>query len=134
MMEPAHLTDFHHRSLSRPLGSPGFWRVFVQRKRGAPLMVISAIQTERAAQRCFSKHDHVIQTFAANRAHDSFDVRPLPGRLRSRQYLFNAPRFPLLYKLVTEDPAPIPPQMPQCAVPRKRLPELACGSCGGGMS
>src|SRR4051812_43383490 len=69
---------------------PGFPRsildllgpLFVERQMGAPLMVISAIRSQRAAQGLFTEDDDVVQTLAANRADQPFDVGALPGRAR----------------------------------------------------
>jgi hypothetical protein len=62
MVTVAHLRHFDHPSLSGPLRPPGLGRVFVERQMGAPLMIISAVRRQRAAERAFAENDDMVQT------------------------------------------------------------------------
>jgi hypothetical protein len=131
MVEAAHLQDFDHPSRDGPLRPPGLGRIFVERQMGAPRMVISAIRSQRAAQGLFTEDDDVVQTLAANRADQPFDVGSLPGRARGGEHLFDAHGLDLLHEVLPEDPIPIPQQVTRSTVPRKRLPELVRGPFRG---
>lgn len=53
-------------------------------------MVVSKIARERSMQRAFAEGDDMIQTLAANRPNQPFDICPLPRRSRRREHLFDA--------------------------------------------
>jgi hypothetical protein len=52
-------------------------------------------------------HPHVIQTLAAKRAHDSFHIRTLPGRVRRGKNLLTIHGFHLLDEALPKDAIPI---------------------------
>src|SRR6202035_4155785 len=54
--------------------------VFVQRSMGPRHIIIGGISAWDPAQVRFAKHDHVVETFAADRADESLNVSILPGR------------------------------------------------------
>jgi len=61
------------------------WRgVFAEREMSAPLMVIGNVRSESTMQRALAEDDDVIQTLAANRSNEPFNVGPMPRRARSR--------------------------------------------------
>ena len=99
----------------------------------APIMVIGNILRELTPERVLSEHDDVIQTLAANRTNEPFDIRPLPGRSRRRKHLFDSHRSHLLDKLGPKDQIPIAQQILGRAVPGKSFPQLLGGPLGGGM-
>src|SRR5947209_4381783 len=91
---------------------------------GSPLVIISAVGGQRAAERAFAEDEDVVQALPPNRADDSFPVGSLPRRARSRQDLFDAHGLDLRYKFVAEDAIAVAQQITRCRVPRKGLPEL----------
>jgi hypothetical protein len=56
-------------------------------------MVVSKIGRERSMQRAFAEDDDMIQTLAANRPNQPFNVCPLPRRSWRGEHLFDAHAF-----------------------------------------
>src|SRR5258706_8010421 len=54
--------------------------VLVQRSMGPRHIIMGGISAWGPAQVRFAKHDHVVETFAADRADESLNVSILPGR------------------------------------------------------
>lgn len=84
VMQTAHFRHLDYFAFASQLYPSCFWRVFVQRQMSSPIVVIATITRQDATQRALIEHKHMIETFAANRANDSFHIRPLPGRARCR--------------------------------------------------
>src|SRR5947209_713904 len=99
----------------------------------APLMVIGNVRSESTMQRALSEDDDVIQTLAANRSNEPFNVGPMPRRSRRGKYLFDAHGLHLLDEVLPEDSIPIAQEIPWRAVPRKSLPPLLDRPLRGGM-
>jgi hypothetical protein len=84
-------------------------------------------------RRSFPEHDNMVQALAANRANHPFHIRPLPGRARGGQYLFNPHRLYLFYEFGTKNPIPISQEIARRAVPGKGFSQLVSGPLGRGM-
>src|SRR3954452_7178876 len=69
----------------------------------APAVVIGNIRSESATERALSEDDDVIQTLAAKRTSEPFDIGPLPGRSRCGKHLFDADGFYLIDEVLPED-------------------------------
>jgi hypothetical protein len=80
MMQASHFREFDHTSFCGPLYPSGLGRVFAERQVSSPLVTISAVRRQRAAERAFAENDDLVQALAANRANDSFHVGSLPRR------------------------------------------------------
>jgi hypothetical protein len=61
------------------LHRPGDWSVLVERKVSSRYVVVVEVGTKKSAERCLVEDDYVVETVAANRANDPFDIGPLPG-------------------------------------------------------
>ena len=72
-----------------------------------PVVVIGNIRLESTTERALSENDDVIQTLAANRGNEPFDLSPLPGRSRCGKHLFDAHGFYLVNEILPEDSIPI---------------------------
>src|SRR5215831_6175098 len=66
----------------------------------------------------------MIQALASNGPDEPFDVGPLPGGARRRQYWFDPHGLHLLDKLLPEDPVPIAQQIAGRRIPRKGFANL----------
>ncbi len=73
----------------------------------------------------FAKHDHVVETFAADRADESLNVSILPGRSGCDQMVPNAHCTDTLQEDWTIRGVSIPNKIPRRVVPRERLGDLA---------
>jgi len=69
---------------------PRFQAIFVQRPVRAKAMIIAEVVREPPPQVVLVEHDHVVQTFAADGAHQAFDERILPGGTRRHELLFQS--------------------------------------------
>src|SRR3954462_5368364 len=90
----------------------------------APAVVIGNIRRESTTQRALSEDDDVIQTLAANRTNEPFDIGPLPGRSWCGKHLFDAHGFYLIHEVLPEDSIPIAQEILGRGVPRKCFPQL----------
>ena len=73
----------------------------------------------------FAKHDHVVETFAADRADESLNVSILPGRSGCDRMVPNAHCTDPLQKGWTIRSVSIPNKISRRVVPRERLGDLA---------
>ena len=73
----------------------------------------------------FAKHDHVVETFAADRADESLNVRILPGRSGCDRMVPNAHCTDPLQEGCTIRGVSIPHEISRRVVPRERLGDLA---------
>src|SRR3979411_640697 len=73
----------------------------------------------------FAKHDHVVETFAADRADESLDVSILPGRSGCDRMVPNAHCTDPLQEDRTIRGVSIPNEISRRVVPRERLGDLA---------
>ena len=73
----------------------------------------------------FAKHDHVVETFPADRADESLNVSILPGRSGCDRMVPNAHRSDPLQEDRTIRGVPIPNEISRRMAPRERLGDLA---------
>src|SRR3979490_2523727 len=73
----------------------------------------------------FANHDHVVETFAADRADESLDVSILPGRSGCGRMVPNAHCTDPLQEDRTIRGVSIPNEISRRVVPRERLGDLA---------
>ena len=79
MMQTANFGYLDDFTVSFGLYCSRFRGVFVQRQMSSPITVIGTITRQDATQRSLIEHNHMVETFAANRADDPFDIGTLPG-------------------------------------------------------
>ena len=82
MVQAAHLWDRDDLALARSLHRPRFRGIFVQAQMGPTPVIIGEIGFEQTVQVSLVEHDGVIQTFAADRTNQPFDVRRPPDGAR----------------------------------------------------
>ena len=85
------------------------------------MMVIATVTRQDATQRALVEYNHMVETFAANRADEPFHIRPLPGRARRGEHLLDAHGFPLLHKVLAKDRIAVAEQLTGCTVPGKGM-------------
>ena len=61
------------------LHRPGCRSILVERKVSSRSVIIVEVGTKKSAERCLVEDLYVVETVAANRANDPFDIGPLPG-------------------------------------------------------
>src|SRR6202795_3008927 len=91
--------------------------VLVQRSMGPRHIIIGGISAQDPAQVRFAKHDHVVETFAADRADESLNVSILPGRSGCDRMVPNAHCTDPLQKDWTIRGVSIPNEMSRRVVP-----------------
>src|SRR5450759_3057679 len=99
--------------------------VLVQRSMGPRHIIIGGISASDPAQVRFAKHDHVVETFAADRADESLNASILPGRSGCDRMVPNAHRTDPLQEDSTIRGESIPNEISRRLVPRERLCDLA---------
>ena len=82
MVQAAHLWERDDLPLLRSLHWARCRGILVQPQMGPTPMIIGKIGFEQTVQVSLVEHDDVIQTFAADRTNQPFDVRRLPRRAR----------------------------------------------------
>src|SRR3982750_830724 len=107
VVETTDFTNLDHLTFCGRLCSSELGGVFAQRQMSTPAVVIGNIRRESTTERALSKHDHVIETLAANGPNEAFDIGSLPGRSRCGKHFFNAHRFYLIHEVLPEDSIPI---------------------------
>src|SRR3954447_16174174 len=107
VVETTEFTNLDHITFGAGLFSSELRSVFAERQMSAPAVVIGNIRRESTTQRALSEDDDVIQTLAANRTNEPFDIRPLQGRSRRGKHLFNAHGLHLIDEVLPEDSIPI---------------------------
>src|SRR5271154_390685 len=88
-------------------------------------IIIVGIPAQDSAQVRFAKYDHVVETFAANRADESLNVSILPGRSGCDRMVPNAHCTDPLQEGWTIRGVSIPHEISRRVVPRERLGDLA---------
>src|ERR1700751_3933478 len=99
--------------------------VLVQRSMGPRHIIIGGISAQDPAQVRFPKHDHVVETLAADRADESLNLSILPGRSGSDRMVPNAHCTDPMQEGWTIRGVSIPNEISRCVVPRERLGDLA---------
>src|ERR1700733_14103025 len=99
--------------------------VLVQRSMGPRHIIIGGISAWDRGQVRFAKHDHVVETFAADRADESLNVSILPGRSGCDRMVPNAPCTDPLQEGGTIRGISLPNEISRCVVPREPLGDLA---------
>jgi hypothetical protein len=85
--------------------------ILVEGSVAAILVIISQVISENLAEVLPTEDDDVVQTFAANRANDSFDHGILPRRPRGNEFLFQAQGFDSTREIRAIDGIPISEQI-----------------------
>jgi hypothetical protein len=96
--------------------------VLVQRSMGPRHVIIGGISASDPAQVRFAKHDHVVETFAADRADESLNASILPRRSGCDRMVPNAHRTDPLQEDSTIRGVSIPNEISRRQ--RKRPPEI----------
>src|SRR3982074_2967167 len=99
--------------------------VLVQRSMGPRNIIMGGIPAKDPAQVRFAKHDHVVETFTADRADQSLNVSILPGRSGCDRMAPNAHCSDPLQEDWTIRGVSIPNEISRRVVPRERLGDLA---------
>src|ERR1700731_3389093 len=99
--------------------------VLVQRSMSPRRIITGGISAEDPAQVRFAKHDHGVETFAADRADESLNVSILPGRSGCDRMVPNAHCTDPLQEDWTIRGVSIPNEISRRVVPRERLGDLA---------
>ena len=133
MVQTTDLRNTDDAPLFGRLHRSWFGCVLVQRQVTAAVMVIVEKRLQMARQAGLVENNHVIQALATNRANDPFDIRPLPGRARSGQDLFDSHGLDLIHKFLSKDSIAIAQEIAGCRVPGERFPELVSGPLRGWM-
>jgi hypothetical protein len=113
---------------------PRIWRISLQREMEPAAMVIRKVRTQRAPQRLFTKNNHMVQTFSANRADYAFHVSTLPGRPGSAKDFLDIHYCDLPAELLPIDPVSISQQILRCGIEGKGFEHLLRGPFRGRMS
>src|SRR3981189_1349111 len=94
-------------------------------------MMVAAELLQVATQAGFAEDDHMVQALAADRTDDALDIRTLPWGAGRRQHLLDPYCLHLLNEVSPENAVTVAQQIPWCAVPWERLPQLVSGPlCG----
>jgi hypothetical protein len=80
MIQTADLRRFDNCTVGVRLYSSCVRGVFVQQQVSSPTMIIGTISREHATKRALLEHNHVIKTFATNRADEPFHIMQFAGR------------------------------------------------------
>src|SRR5215472_13686298 len=97
------------------------------------VMVVGDIGSKNSTERFRAQDDHVIQAFSTQGTYQAFDVRRLPGRLRSRQHLLYRHAQRLFPEGFTVDLVTVAQEVAGSRIPRECLHELGCGPFGSRM-
>ena len=74
MMKPTDFWYLNDPAFFERLDFPGFWRILIQSKVTAAIMIIRKIGSKRRAQRFLVDHDDVIEAFSSDRSNQAFHV------------------------------------------------------------
>src|SRR5258708_4726683 len=99
--------------------------VLVQRSMSPRHMILGGFTAQDPGQGRFAKRDHVVETFAADRADESLNVSILPGRSGCDRMVPNAHCTDPLQEDWTIRGVSIPNEISRRVVPRERLGDLA---------
>jgi hypothetical protein len=106
-------------------------RSLVQRLVNPVFVIIDDVRAENPSKMLFTKHDHVVETVAADGPNDPLDVWILPGATRRADDFFDTHRLHSSDELLAVYSIAIAEQVTKNFVPRKRLGELTSRpSCG----
>ena len=90
VMQTAHVWECDDPAAGWRLGSPRDRRIFRQREVSAPLVIVSEVVLQVAAQRALVPHDEVIETLPPEGTDHAFNERILPRTTRRRRHFFDA--------------------------------------------
>jgi hypothetical protein len=105
-----------------------------------PVLSVSAsvhifkIGFQNTAQSPLAEHNHVVKTLPPDGADQSFCVRVLPRRVRSREHFLDAQQIGGLGTQFSIASVSIAEQVPWCFFPWERPQQLLRGPLSGGMS
>ena len=111
MVQAAHLRDRDDLPLARTLHRSRFRGIFVQAQMSPTPMIIGEISFEQTIQVSLVEHDDVIQTFAADRTNQPFDVRRLPRRTRRNPDFLQAQSLGAALELQAVNAIAVPEQV-----------------------
>ena len=90
MMQATHFWDGHYLfSIRRRFDRTWVWAIFVERIVRPALVIVLHIGSQNIPKMLLIHDDHVIETFATNRADDALNVNILPWRLPCGDDLLN---------------------------------------------
>src|SRR5947208_12799911 len=107
------------------LNRPMEWGILVQRAMNARFIIVRGIPAQDPAQVRLPEHDHVVETFPADRADQPLDVWVLPRRPGSGRLVPNAHGAQPLPEDRAIRSVPVPNKITRCTVPGERLGDLA---------
>jgi hypothetical protein len=76
VVQSTDLTYRHDGPNFRRLNRAQLGRVFSQRQMRSGSVIVVKIGNEGSAQRAFTEHNHMVETFAPTRTNDAFDGMP----------------------------------------------------------
>ena len=79
MMQTAHFREGDDLAGRGRLYAARLWAILVERKMSSGLVMISKVARQDATQVALVENDDVVQTFAADRTDEAFDIGVLPG-------------------------------------------------------
>jgi hypothetical protein len=132
MMKPADFGPCHDPTGARRFDRACLRRVLAERKVRARALVIRDVGAKHASEMSLLGDDDVVQTLAADRPDDAFDVRILPGRARGAADGGEAERLDGAAERRIEGRVAVVEEESDGAIIRERLPELLAGPRGGG--
>ena len=127
VVQAADFGKLHDRPRRGKLDGPELGCVLVEREVCARLMVIGKVAGQDAAQVSLAEDEHVIQTFAADRADQALRERVLPGAVRRRQDFVDPHALHSVAKRLAIDLVTIAQEIGRRGVVRERVHDLLGG-------
>jgi len=124
MMQAADHWGRNHLATVRRLNIACNRRVAIQRQVRAGVMIILKVTAQNSAKMFLIQHDDMIQTLTTYRSDQSFDVRILPGRSRSRNDFLDANVPDSLTEELSVDRISITDQESRCCFFRQCFDDL----------
>ena len=95
-------------------------------------IIVIKVLSQYLPQMCFTKHNHMIQTFTPNTADQSFRIGILPRRSRRRDNFFDSHSGYTTAKILSVYLVAISEKESWCSVLREAFDELLCRPDSGG--
>ena len=124
MMQSADLRSGNDLALTWGLYFARRRRITIQGQVRVYVVIICKIQSQNSLQVDFVQHDHVIQTFAADGADDSFSVGILPGRSRRSRDFVDLHAFHAVLEIVPVDAVAISKEKSRRLLVREGVDDL----------
>ena len=133
MMQAADLGNRYNRPHLHRLNRSHNRGVLGQREVRAGMLVVFEVGFEDSAQPAFIQHDHMIQTFASDRADQPLDIGVFSGRLCGRENFPNAEPLRGFGELLAIASISVAQEIPRGAVPRGSFEHLMGHPFRGGV-